>query len=214
MLIIGKDQLPGNLPTFLSDELTVLGAFAALERYSLVERDRDDQDFLSMHRLVQHVVRDSITDITEWLEAVVVLLLNTFPLKPGFPETYGMSDLYATHMLSSAALLLQYEGDALLATEAMCETARALYTRGKMDGASQPFKVSELILKNVLAIREELFGSNHESLARVLGSLADAKRRYAQQLNYDSARVDKYVKEDPKSFKVTELLARPLLEKR
>ena len=76
----GAEHLPDTLAALVTDELALNDALSALRSYSLL--DVQDET-LSIHRLVQEVVRDgqSEADQLRWATAAVHLLADAFPFK-------------------------------------------------------------------------------------------------------------------------------------
>src|SRR5262249_17742459 len=77
-MLQGGGGLPDNLGQTLEDEIGSDRLLATLRGYSLVERQGDG---LRVHRLIQWVVRESLTvDQQErWLGTVIILLRGAFP---------------------------------------------------------------------------------------------------------------------------------------
>lgn len=135
-------SLPGLLEA-LSEPLAVDDAAGALRGYSLVEVNREERT-LSVHRLVQLVVRDqlAVEDHRRWVEAAGELVARAFPYEADELATWGPSSRLLPHALavaahtevtgaSSAGLvwLLSSAGQ-YLSKHAMFATAKTLLTRG------------------------------------------------------------------------------------
>jgi Tfp pilus assembly protein PilF len=74
----GKEFLSDGLQKILESRFKWEELISKACRYSLLKRNNDDQT-LSMHRLVQQVIKDSLDDLNKWLEKVVKILNLVFP---------------------------------------------------------------------------------------------------------------------------------------
>jgi SAM-dependent methyltransferase len=85
LLQAGADELPQELQDAALDEVNLDRALAALRDYSLIDRQGGG---LSMHRLVQAVVRDSMGSTErQWLGTAIRMLRTAFPIEIGDPAT-------------------------------------------------------------------------------------------------------------------------------
>lgn len=175
LFVWGKEILPEPLTTILGDPLVLNQALAVLSDYSLLNWQ---DDFLNVHRLVQAVVRDNIEEPVPLLEAILRLQLTGFPFDVNNPETWATSDLLSNHLLASSSLALESGADKMLATTAMQKTAFLLGFKGrnyKFEAASSD---ADTLLSKALGIRKQHFGKRHESVAIILGALADLRKDY------------------------------------
>ncbi len=98
----GAEYLPEPLATAIADPLAFDDAIAPLRHYSLVEVDID-RDALSVHRLVQAVVRDRLGEERKiWAEASVRLANSTFPYELNELNTWQVSTRMLPHALATA----------------------------------------------------------------------------------------------------------------
>ncbi len=74
----GKEFLSDGLSSILESRFKWEELISKACRYSLLKRNNDDQS-LSMHRLVQQVIRGGLDDPKDWLEKAVKVLDSSFP---------------------------------------------------------------------------------------------------------------------------------------
>ena len=142
--------------TFVLDE-----AVSVLRAYSLIRRDATEKT-LSVHRLVQAVLRDAMADdeTKVWAE----LAVNT-----AFPdvvfETWQQCERYLSHALVCAKEIEQWN-IALL-------DAASLFTRvgWYLDDRAR-YSEAEPLLKHALATCEQMQGPRHHNTAQILNNLA------------------------------------------
>ena len=123
LLAWGKESLPEPLRTVLDDSLALNSTVAALSEYSLVSWQ---DDFLSVHQLVQMVVRDNMVEMEPLLEAVLQLQIKSFPFSEHDSSTWEVSRLMVRHMLTSSMLATQANIDKTYVFEAMSQSIRCL----------------------------------------------------------------------------------------
>ena len=179
LLTWGKEIFPEPLTTVLGDALSLNQALAALSDYSLLSWQ---DDFLSIHQLVQAVVRDSVTEPTPLLEAILKLQLVGFPFDVRNPETWAVSDLLTPHLLTSSRLALRSGADKMLTTEVIYEVARLLSFKGSNYGAKEVYLTTDVLLNEAIAVRRQHFGEKHGSVSILLKFLADVRKdRFREQ---------------------------------
>jgi tetratricopeptide (TPR) repeat protein len=191
LLSEGVEHLPQPLAEAVADLLTFDEALAALRRYSLVEVG---SDALSVHRLVQAVARDRLSQKAQrpWAEAAVCLVADAFPsdTDPADVRFWPQCARLLPHALAAAghaeAVEVASEATGHLLNQA------GLYLRGRAEfaGAREAYQ-------RALAIFEEVFGVDHPNVAtlvnnlglvlRDLGDLAVARRAFEQALAIDEA---------------------------
>ena len=175
LFVWGKEILTEPLTTILGDVLVLNQALAALSDYSLLSWQ---DDFLSVHQLVQAVVRDSIAEPVPLLEAILRLQLTGFPFDVNNTETWATSDLLSNHLLASSSLALENGADKMLATTAMHKTAFLLGFKGRNYKVEAASSDADTLLSKALGIRKQHFGERHESVAIILGALANLRKDY------------------------------------
>ena len=104
----GASQLGPQLAEMETDAEGLDEAVEVLRAYSLVRRDAV-QETLSMHRLVQAVLRDQMTqeEQRQWAERVVQATNAAFPLVKH--QRWSQCEVVVPHALVMASLIEQYE---------------------------------------------------------------------------------------------------------
>ncbi|HYP40269.1 MAG TPA: FxSxx-COOH system tetratricopeptide repeat protein [Chloroflexia bacterium] len=186
MLSEGQEHLPGQLGETVADELEMNEAVGVLRRYSLVEVDVEKES-LSVHRLVQAVVRDGLVgdESKVWAEAAVDVVDEAFPSESDDVRTWGECARLLPHALAAtghveelgiasgrAGRLLNMVGGYL--------RGRAQYTEAKA------------VLHRSWPILSEVYGEEHSEYASALnnlggvlqdmGDLQGAKEHYERAL--------------------------------
>jgi tetratricopeptide (TPR) repeat protein/DNA-binding XRE family transcriptional regulator len=173
---LAPDEIPEELLTRGAGELgAVLGAVAAdpfklnealevLRRYSLVRRIGSTH-MLSIHRLVQTVLKESMDQETQsvWAERTVRAVNAAFP--EADPGTGANHQSYLPHVQECAALIKQYHLH-------FPEAARLLFQAGAVLFFHGFHPQSQSLHWQSLAIREQVFGSDHPAVADSLNALA------------------------------------------
>jgi tetratricopeptide (TPR) repeat protein/DNA-binding XRE family transcriptional regulator len=156
------------------DQLDFHEVIRALRSYSLIKRNAEKQ-ILSLHRLVQAVIRDGMDRQTwsQWAKRVVQVLNSAFP-EVAFEE-WKRCERYLPHVLMCVPL---HETVPLpQASYLLAKAGSYLRERGQYANA-------EPLLVGVLSIREQHLGAEHPDTVRSLNSLANLYRR---QGKYESA---------------------------
>jgi tetratricopeptide (TPR) repeat protein len=201
---LASDATPEELLTESAAELgPTLGQVAAdpsrfnaaikeLLKYSLVQRD-PGSNTLSIHRLVQEVLKDQMDEETQrlWAERAVRAVSGVFP----HPE-YSNWDIcrrYLLHAQVCSALIEQWE---LLFTEA----ARLLNRVGYYLWQRGEYQQVEQLHQRALTIREEVLGPEHANTSTSLAHLAffynnQGQYEQAEQLYQRIQAIDKKVYE-------------------
>jgi tetratricopeptide (TPR) repeat protein len=146
------------------DRLHFNETIRALRRHSLVKRDAEKK-MLSVHRLVQAVIRESMESQTlrEWTERVVRALNNAFP-EGGFEE-WSRCEQLLPHALICATWL---EREVV----APAEAGHLLHKAGNYLRERGLYTDAQSLHKLALAIREQHLGASHADTARSLHHLA------------------------------------------
>jgi tetratricopeptide (TPR) repeat protein len=152
------------------DLLKLNEALAVLRRYSLVRRN-GDSNMLNIHRLVQAVLRENMDEQAQrfWAERTVRIVNAAFPdADYAKDSTY---QYYVPHVQECAALIkechLQFP-----------EAAHLLYQAGTILYYHGFYPQSQSFHQQALAIREEVFRSDHPDVADSLNALAMLSRTY------------------------------------
>jgi tetratricopeptide (TPR) repeat protein len=169
-------KLGSILEPVASDLSSLNAAIRELLKYSLVHRD-PGANTLSIHRLVQQVLKDQMDEETQrlWVGRVVRAVYNVFPY-PEYPN-WEICRRYLLHAQMSSALIEQYN---LLFTEAAdlfnC-VGYYLWQRGE-------FEQVESLHQRALTINEEVLGSEDSGTAT---SLVHLGFFYREQGRYEQA---------------------------
>ena len=170
----GKEHLPEPLASAVADQLIMNRAVRGLSRYSLIE-SKDEN--LSVHRLVQAVVRDRLDEDgkKDWAKPVLNLVKEVFPYKSGDVRTWPLCSILMPHALVAAAHAERLE----VAPEETYYILNQIgtYLRGRAD-----FKEAKGLYTRALHIAEQVYGPddpkvaiNLNNLGRVLQDLGDLK---------------------------------------
>lgn len=156
-------HLPLALAAALSDPFALDEAVAALRRYSFIEVHEEG---LTVHRLVQAVVRDRLPaeDRRVWADAAVRLVDHEFPESSDDIDTWPACARWLPHALAAASHAEVYD----VAREARARLlARfAVYLQGRA-----AFAEAKGYLEQALALHEAAYGAADPRVAAVLRSL-------------------------------------------
>jgi len=189
--------LPGNLAKLLEDSLALDDAIAALRLYSLVEKT---EKTISVHRLVQSLVRDRLSPDTkkELATAAVEIVNASFPFQSHDIETWPATSRLLPHALTVTlhAEVLEVAGDA---------TIRLLNELGVYLRTKAHFSEAKAVFERAVGISKRVYGPDHPTVAvsvnnlgsvlKALGDLLGAKALYERALEIDKA---SYGPEHPK----------------
>jgi tetratricopeptide (TPR) repeat protein len=173
MFIDGRDKLPSPLAAALepSDALGHIELTNRLTRYSLVTV-RDDgkgNTLLSVHRLMQAVVKHDLGSNAEFLQCCLDMAESVFHYEYGTREDFDMFTLYLPHMLEIALcseLCLEDENEAIIkAGRVFHEAGRGLNKKGEYAEALEWYD-------KALAIREKVLGLEDPSTATTYSNIA------------------------------------------
>jgi tetratricopeptide (TPR) repeat protein len=179
---------PDGIPEELfggDDELAFDGTLEVLRRYSLVRRHRKTRS-LSVHRLVQAVVQDTVDheERRAWAERAVAAIERALPDVQ--TATWRGVQRYVQQALQAAVLIDEWELES-------AEAARVLDQLGCYLREYAQHEQAEALLRRGLAIRESLFGADHPLTATSVANLArlaidagryeDAVRLYRRALD-------------------------------
>jgi tetratricopeptide (TPR) repeat protein len=147
-------------------------------RFSLIDREPDVQT-LTIHRLVQAVLQDSLPSKTcaAWKRSAVSAVKATFP-NPQF-ENWAFCERLSPHALVCANWIEKENMTDFEATELLNSAGSYLDQRSRYSEAERLYKLT-------LLIREKLFGFRHEEVAPVLNNLAGLYRRQGNYMEAES----------------------------
>lgn len=179
----GAPELGQTLQALISDELAFNSAIETLLDLSLLRR-HSDTEALSLHRLVQVVVRDEMNAGEQrlWAERAIKALCRLFPE----PEigVWQQCQQYLPHVLFVANLIEQWQ-------LTFVEAARLLYLAGRYLYDAGSDVAARKLCEQALTIDEQVHGENHPQTALTLHCLGNTCERsgdYAQaQQHYERA---------------------------
>ena len=158
-------------------------AVETLRAYSLVRREEREgtTSLLSVHRLVQAVLKDHMTqeEQRQWAERVVKAVDAAFPAVEH--RTCSQCEVFLPHALVMASLITQYEMTMPEAARLLNQAELYLDNRARY-GEAEPLYV------RALAIYEQQLGADHPATATSLNNLANL---YRDQGKYGEAVVEK-----------------------
>ena len=163
------ELVPDGLAEAVGDKGTLNEMKAALRRYSLV-RVETEAETLSVHRLVQAVTRDRLSqeDRRTWAAAAARLVSGAFPHDSDDVRSWPVCARLLPHALAAAHGAADLEV-ALDAAGHLLNQAGA-YLRGRAELA--PAKTAS---ERALAVAEKAYGSDHPKVAIRLNNLANVR---------------------------------------
>ncbi len=147
-----------------ADPVSLGGALYELGKYSLVRREISTQS-LSLHRLVQVVVKDAleVEERRAWIQRVVRALLGAFPHE----EEDGFWERGQRLLPHVEAILVLIEEECLALVE-----ASSSFNRGGLYALNQAiYAQAERLLRAALSQRTVLLGGDHPEVAEDLNDL-------------------------------------------
>src|SRR6266487_6721127 len=174
-ITVGTQHLTPSLQVVAAHPLQFDQTIVALLAYSLI--DRNTNATLSIHRLVQAVLKDEMDEVTqrEWAKRTV-RVVNDF-----FPEveftSWSRCQQILPHAQACALLIVQYGFSFPGAARLLNHTGHYLHERAQ-------YTESEVLLKRALTISEETLEPVHPFIAVCLNNLA---RLYRVQGEYQKA---------------------------
>jgi tetratricopeptide (TPR) repeat protein len=159
----GARSLPSPFDSVAADAVRLDSAIAGLLRFSLIGRKGED---LSVHRLVQAVVRDRLSDAQRrtWARAAVGLLNQRFPFDSDDVRTWPVCARLLAHALQAAhwteALATAPEAAARLLNQV------GLYLRARAE-----FTNARALYERALRIGEAALGAEHHDVGTVANNL-------------------------------------------
>ena len=127
--------MPTELAAILADPLSRLNSTRALSTYSLAD---PAEGRLSMHRLVQLVVRSDVAQLGEersWALHALHALNGAFPADPEQPDNWEAGEALLPHAVVAAVHAGRLGADLADATYLLDRAARYLHARGLLDQA-------------------------------------------------------------------------------
>src|SRR3989440_701689 len=163
MLTLGAAELGPALGEVASDPLQVDTIIELLLCYSLIRRSPEVKS-LSIHRLVQAVLRDGMERDTQrlWADRRIRAVNRAFPDVE--LQTWERCQRFLPHVQTCATYIEEYE-------LAFPEAARLLNEAAAYLVAHARYPQAELLLLRALSIRQQLLEANHPDTARTLNDL-------------------------------------------
>ena len=170
----GATYVPKRLAKIVTDPLALDQLISILLHYALVQREGNT---LTLHRLVQSVLRDRLNSTTQrrWAKRAVEIVNQAFPV----PEFTTWS--HCEQLLSHAQICTRWIQKWDLNFE---EAGQLLNNMGYYLHDRAAYAEAEPLFQQALAIREKVLGPDHPGLATALYSLA---RLYVRQGRYAEA---------------------------
>jgi tetratricopeptide (TPR) repeat protein len=177
LIMKGANELGEQLEPIAADETRLDEAIGTLRRFSLVQRN-SEKKVLFMHRLVQAVLKASMTDELQrqWAERTVRAVNDAFPVVE--VATWLQCERLLPHALACAELINEYTLALPQAALLLNQTGYYLYEHAQYEQAKPLFE-------RALAIYEQVLGPNHPHTATSLNNLAGL---YQSQSDYEQAK--------------------------
>ena len=197
LLCGGVEHLPEPLAATAADKLAMNRAIKALRQYSLIDASGEG---LSVHRLVQAVVRDRLSedDRKEWTETVVRLLSAAFPFYSDDVRTWHQCSRLLPHALAAAAHAESREVAPDVTQYVLNQTGMYLH------GCAE-FAEAKVLFERALSLAEKAYGPDSPEIAVIVnnlglvlngqGDLQGAKELFERALGIDE---EAYSPEHPK----------------
>ena len=172
----GAPHLGSWLSPVKDDPLLFDEIIAILGAYSLIHREPGSKT-LSIHRLVQAVLRDTMDEklAQEWANHAVLAVNQVFP--DGEFDTWPGCERLLPHALACVRLIEQEEMASQEAARLLNQTGNYLTQRGR-------YAEAEPIVQHTVAMCEQVLGADHPLTACSLSNLAAL---YQEQGKYDQA---------------------------
>ncbi|MDR0491604.1 MAG: tetratricopeptide repeat protein, partial [Oscillospiraceae bacterium] len=177
MFISGRDKLPSPLAVTLepSNALGHIKLTNRLTRYSLVAA-RDDgkgSTLLSVHRLMQAVVKHDLGNNTEYMQCCLDMAESVFHYEYGTREDFDSFTLCLPHMVEivlCSELCLEDDNEAIIkAGRIFREAGRGLDKKGEYAEALEWYN-------KALAIKEKMLGEEHPDTIRTRNNIANVNK--------------------------------------
>jgi tetratricopeptide (TPR) repeat protein len=159
-----REALPRRLAAAAGDQLGLRQAFGALHRYALATVT---EQTLSMHRLVQAVVRQQLDPDKQrhWATAALHLVRAAFPMQPFDPAAWPACARLLPHAMAATSHAAPLGVDPET-------TAWLLHQTGAYVSLRADHRQARSLLERAVAIRETRLGADHPDTAQSLYNLA------------------------------------------
>ncbi|HEY0734282.1 MAG TPA: FxSxx-COOH system tetratricopeptide repeat protein [Herpetosiphonaceae bacterium] len=189
MIKEGAEFLPEVLKEAVQNPLALNKAIAALRRYSLIDRD---DNMLSVHRMVQAVTRDRLSqeERERWVESAVRLVSRKFPFHSDDVLTWAE----CARLLQHALVAANYAETSAVAADA---TGRLLNQIGLYFQSRVQLIEAKATFERALRLNEVAYGPEHPNVGtninnlglvlQDLGKLTEAQTAFEQALRIHKA---------------------------
>lgn len=176
IITLGATELGPSLSTVADDSLGLDAIIELLLRYSLIRRTPEEK-LLSIHRLVQAVLKDGLDKSTQriWAERTIRIVNCTFPKVE--LHTWRQCQRFISHVLVCTTYIEEYELAFPEAARLFNEAASYLVVRAEYEQAKR-------VLQIALDIRLSILEADHPDIARTLNDLGAV---HLKQGNYQEA---------------------------
>jgi len=168
VLTVGTSFLGPTLAPMAMNAFQLNQAIEALRAYSLIGRDSKEKT-LSLHRLVQAVLQDTLEEQQKrlWAERAILVVNAAFPqIEHG---TEAGCERLLSQALRATQMIEQYQIHSAEAGRLLYETASYLKERGH-------YLLAESLILQALHIFEQQFGPEHPAAGDALNRLASLYR--------------------------------------
>jgi tetratricopeptide (TPR) repeat protein/transcriptional regulator with XRE-family HTH domain len=164
-MTLGAPHLGSSLQEAAADPADLNEVVGILLNYSLLRRDPVTQ-VLTIHRLVQVVLKQHMDKDTsdQWVKRAILAVNATFP--SGDFANWERCEYYLPHVQACATMIEQQL--------VFAEAASLLHRAGDYLRRRSRFAEAETLLRQALAMREQLFGPDHLTVAETVNALGIA----------------------------------------
>ncbi len=163
IISLGAAELGPSLSAVASDSLELDAIIELLLRYSLIRRTPEEKS-LSIHRLVQAVLKDGLDKDAQRLEAEKAIRTINHAFPNVELHTWGQCQRCLPHVLVCVTYVEEYKLFFPEAARLFNEAASYLIMRAEYDQAKR-------LLQSTLVIRQSILEADHPDIARTLNDL-------------------------------------------
>jgi tetratricopeptide (TPR) repeat protein/transcriptional regulator with XRE-family HTH domain len=175
IIIQGAEELSSTLAEMAKNPLQTNTTIGLLLRYSVIRRTSATK-FLSIHRLVQAVLRDGMERETQyiWAERTIRAVIRVFPYVD--PQTWQLQTWQTQTLEKYQRYLPHVQTCALFSQEyalAFPEVACLFHEAASYLTAHARYEEAEFLLLRTLEIRQESLKVSHPDITRTLNDLGE-----------------------------------------